>query len=171
MVRFAWLALLVAACATDDRPRTIDYVTEAILAPSCGTAECHSTFSAQLTDIFDTVKGARSSIVRNALVRLDSVPQYDPDAPGNATLIIWITRTDPFGLGIGRMPQDAPLPNEDVELLQRWISEGASGAQCDPDANGGMACNDKALFTCNSDWSFGDEVMECANNCSAGTCQ
>src|SRR5262249_53582049 len=26
------------------------------------------------------------------------------------------------GMGIGRMPYDAPLPNEDIYLLERWIT-------------------------------------------------
>ena len=62
--------LLASACgsATDDRPATLDYITETILAPTCATAECHSDFKRQVGDQFDTPAGARRSIVANGLV-------------------------------------------------------------------------------------------------------
>jgi hypothetical protein len=172
MVRLAWLLPLLAACGTttDDRPRTIEYVTEAILAPTCGAANCHSTFAQQRGDVFDTVEGSRRSLVVNGLISFDSVA-YDPANPDQAALIIWITQTDPFGLGIGRMPFDAPMPNEDVNLLKLFIKEGAVGAQCNPDANGGMACNNRTVVKCNADWTFGDQITVCPGDCIAGACQ
>ena len=140
MVRLALaLALALAACGTttDDRPRTIEYVTEAILAPNCGDAQCHSTFRQSRGDVFDTVEGARESLIRNGLIVFDypppPTPGYDPDHPENAQLIQWITQTDPLGLGIGRMPYDHPIPNEDVTFLEEYIRESAPGAQCDPE--------------------------------------
>ena len=171
-MRLACFALLVAACGTtnDDRPLTVQYVTAAVLGPTCGAAQCHSTFAANDADIFDTVEGTRSSLVRNGLVRLDSLPQYDPSNPGGADLITWVTQIDPFGLGIGRMPWDAPMPNEDISYLEKWIAAGAPGAQCDPGANGGMACNNKDLVQCKSDWNFGPTIMTCPNNCVSGAC-
>ncbi len=168
------LALAVAACGTttDDRPRTIEYVTEAILAPTCGQAQCHSTFRQARGDVFDTVAAARRSLIVNGLISFDSAPQYDPSNPANAQLIQWITQTDPLGLGIGRMPYDAPMPNEDVNFLELYIKEGAPGAQCDPDANAaGYACNNRAVYKCNADWTFGDLVTDCAGDCIGGMCQ
>ena len=167
------LALAVAACGTtnDDRPLTIQYVTAQVLRPTCGAAECHSSFSANENDIFDTVEGARASLVNNGLIRFDSLPQYDPGNPGGAALITWVTQTDPLGLGIGRMPWDAPMPNEDITYLEKFIAAGAPGAQCNPDANQGMACNNKDVVQCNRDWSFGATIMSCPNNCIGGVCQ
>jgi len=171
-MRVAISLLLVAACGTtDDRPLTVEYVTAGVLTPTCGAAQCHSTFSQNQSDVFDTVEGARSSLIRNGLVRFDSALRYDPANPVNSDLIQWITQIDPLGRGIGRMPWDAPMPNEDIVYLEKWIQAGAPGAQCDPQANGGMACNDKTVVTCNSDWTFGAQVMTCPNNCAAGTCQ
>ena len=123
MVRCVWLALLIAACGVDDDREYQDgrYITEAILAPTCGRAECHSTFVGAKGDVFDTLVGMRRSIVDNGLVELDSV-QFDPADPSNAALIQWVTKTDPFGLGIGRMPYDSIMPNSDVELLKKWIT-------------------------------------------------
>ena len=172
MVRRALVLALLAACGTtqDDRPRTIGYVTEAILAPTCGAAECHSQFSQARGYVLDTVKSARRSLVDNGLVVFDST-QYDPANPDNASLIIWITQTDPFGLGIGRMPYDAPMPNADVSFLKEYIREGAPGAQCDPDANpAGYACNNRSLYKCTADWNFGELVQVCPGDCAGGVC-
>lgn len=179
MVRLAWLLPLVAACGTttDDRPRTIDYVTEAILAPTCGAANCHSSFAQQGGDVFDTVEAARRSLVVNGLISFDSVTidgvpmGYDPADPDNSQLIIWLTQTDPFNRGIGRMPFDAPMPNADVNLLKLYIKEGAPGAQCNPDTNGGKACNNHTVFTCTKDWTFGDQVTVCPGDCIGGECK
>ncbi len=174
MLRRAWVLLLAcAACGTtnDDRPKTIENSTASILAPTCGAAQCHSTFRQARGDVFDTVAGARRSLVDNGLIIFDSGIQYDPGKPEGAALIRWITETDPFGLGIGRMPYDAPMPNEDVELLRKYIAVGAPGAQCDPAANNGMACNNNDVVKCNADWNFGTKVMTCPTTCTAGVCQ
>jgi|GEM_PF-2606067 len=116
-------ALGSAACGTtdDNRPREAQYVTAAILAPACGAAECHSTFAQVDGYTFDTLVGMRKTIVQNGLVKLDST-QFDPAAPQSSYLIAWITEIDPLGLGIGRMPRDAPLPNEDIHFIEQWIT-------------------------------------------------
>ena len=208
MVRFVLLALLVAACGVSDDREFQDarYITEAILAPTCGRAECHSTFVQSRGDVFDTLVGMRASIVHgNGLVEIDSV-QFDPADPANAALIQWVTKIDPFGLGIGRMPFDSVMPNSDVELLEKWITgptevrldetgcsattacveagdtceasgqcinttflNPAGGAQCDPDANGGMTCKGTDQYTCSSDWNFGTFVQTCPGDCSVAT--
>lgn len=166
------VALASAACGTttDDRPRTIEYVTEAVLAPTCGQAECHSTFRQSRGDVFDTVAAARRSLVINGLISFDSV-QYDPANPAGAQLIVWLTQTDPLGLGIGRMPYDAPMPNEDINFLELYIKEGAPGAQCNPDALGHFVCKNRSIYTCNDDWTFGELVTDCPGDCSGGACQ
>jgi len=123
MVRLCAFCFVVAACGTtdDNRPLDAQYVTEAILAPTCGGATCHSTWAQHKGDVFDTLVGMRRSIVDNGLVSLDSL-QFDPADPASSTLITWVTKIDPFGLGIGRMPYDEPLPNEDVHFLEKWIT-------------------------------------------------
>jgi len=123
MVRLLGLALVVAACGTtdDNRPLEAQYVTAAVLAPTCGVAQCHSTWAQNKGDVFDTLDGMRRSIVNNGLVILDSL-QFDPADPASSALVTWVTKTDPFGLGIGRMPYDAPMPNEDVHFLEKWIT-------------------------------------------------
>src|SRR6266850_3435086 len=99
--RLAWVlfALLIAAACgtTDDRPLTVQYVTAGVLGPTCGAAQCHSTFAANQTDIFDTVDGTRSSLIRNGLITFDSALRYDPSNPVGSNLIQWVTQVDPLG--------------------------------------------------------------------------
>jgi hypothetical protein len=134
MHRFAWFgALLASACGsvTDDRPPTLEYITEAILAPSCATAECHSAFKAQVGDVFDTPAATRRTIVGNELM----VFPDDMLDPHNSFLIRSLTvgvpsLLDPAVSNV-RMPYDAPMPDADIQLIERWIALGVPGAQCE----------------------------------------
>ena len=112
--------LALAACGTtnDDRPKTLDYITVAILAPSCGAAQCHSSFRRSRDYAFDTVAESRDSISTYQLV----VPG-DPEAS-----LLYQVLVSPGGDGnTKRMPYDQPLSDIDVELIHAWILGGASG--------------------------------------------
>ena len=173
MHRLVWAPLLcLAACGetTDDRPLELEYLTQAIFAPTCGATQCHSSFKQAANYVFDTPEAARETLVGSGLINFNS-DKYDPDTPNNANLIVWITEIDPFGRGIGRMPFDAPMQNKDVLLLKEWISAQAPGAQCDPGANSGHACNNKEVVQCNADWTFGTRVQLCSGDCVGGTCR
>jgi hypothetical protein len=134
MSRFAWPALLLAlvACGTtpDDRPRNAQYITDTILAPTCGLAECHSTFVETDNVVLDTYEGMRHAMVDNMATSppLTGAPllsfdddQYDPISPENSTFIKILTQVDPIP-GVDRMPLDSPMANADVELLKAWIT-------------------------------------------------
>lgn len=174
----ALLVLFTACGETDDRPLELDYLTQAIFAPSCGTTQCHSTYVQAGTNIFDTPEGVRSSLVGNGLLRFDS-PHFDPADPADSDLIHWMTDIDPFEAGIGRMPYDAPIPNVDVLLIKEWISKGAPGAECDPEL--GTGCwRDTSSTTassfysgqCNADWTIDTSTLiRCNNGCIQGMCQ
>ncbi len=144
MLRCVWLTLLlIAACGVDDDREFSDarYITEAVLAPTCGRAECHSTFVQSKGDVFDTLVGMRRSIVDNSLVELDSV-QFDPADPSNAALIQWVTKIDPFQLGIGRMPYDSVMPDSDVQLLEKWITGPTTVRLDEPGCSTTIACTE-----------------------------
>ncbi|MDB4953950.1 MAG: hypothetical protein JWO36_1519 [Myxococcales bacterium] len=176
MHRLAFALLVLAACGTDNdqRPLTVQYATEAILAPTCGAAQCHSTFTQANGVVLDTVEGARPTLA--ALIRLDSnfFSTKDPTKVDFTLepLIVWITQTDPFRRGIGRMPYDAPMPNADIKYLERYIQAGAPGAACDPAVR--FACDNTNLVTCDADWSFGAPAIAClppnATGCQGGGC-
>ena len=140
----------------------------AILAPTCGNAECHSTFTQEEGDVFDTVDASRKSIVDNALVVI-------PDDPKNPTSPIYISitvgqqsRLDP-SFGLVRMPYNAPMPNEDIALIYNWIQAGAPGAQCVPSE--GNTCSGNNVVACDPDGNLDSTIiMACATTCSLGAC-
>ena len=132
-----WLcALLIAGCnldkdTQDDRPATFEFITEAILKPSCGTAECHSALKAVKQDVFDSVAGARTTfkVTHTDLVvtceqLMPAQPSPCNDSVAASYLYTVITSQDIEG---DRMPLDQALSNKDIELIGTWISEGARG--------------------------------------------
>lgn len=172
-------ALLASACVGEDvpdyRPLELPYLTQQIFQPSCGVTQCHSSFKQANEVVLDTPEHTRETLVRAGLVRFDA-DKNDLLAPSKADLIVWITETDPFSAGIGRMPNDAPLPNRDVKLLIEWIGKGAPGAQCNPNRNNAKVCMEDAagrevVVTCTEDWNFDKSTaVPCANGCAAGAC-
>jgi hypothetical protein len=170
-------ALWAGACGTtDDRPRTLAYITDTILAPTCASAECHSAFKRQVGDQFDTVDAARRSIVANNLVSPDDVAD-----PSSSFLIQSLTVgvqsiLDP-GSGKVRMPYDAPMPDADIDLIKAWIAEGAPGAQCLVDTRG-HGCLTKhvgaatvsQVVECSADGNVGNVVTTCLSQPSPHFC-
>lgn len=111
LVLLAAVALTACGEEVDDRPATLEYVTQAILQPNCGQYVCHSAFRNAAGYAFDSVEAARESL------RVLVAPEDAELSP----LIDVVTReTD-------RMPLDSPLFDRDIELLRRWINEGAEG--------------------------------------------
>ncbi len=191
LVSAAW----VAGCGVerDDRPLELEYLTQAVFAPSCGLTQCHSTFRQVDNLVFDTPEGVRRSLVREQwrdgvpALRFDS-DHPDPLFPYSSRLYTLISTTDPFPFGanrIPRMPLDAPLPNKDLDLLVTWlkdpsvvtihgefgVGERARGAQCDPERNpGSYACDDDQVVVCGDDWNFGQLVVDCMGKGCVADC-
>ncbi|MEO9155031.1 MAG: hypothetical protein ABI591_05475 [Kofleriaceae bacterium] len=135
------LAVAIPACGSvdDTRPLDAQYVTAAILAPTCGAAQCHSSFAQAKGYELDTLASMRRTIVDKGLVVLDS-NQFDPADPAGSSLITWLTKTDPFNLGIGRMPFDAPMPNADIHLLEDWIRGPVEATSDGSTCSASLAC-------------------------------
>lgn len=173
-------ALLASACVGEDvpdyRPLELPYLTQQVFQPSCGGTQCHSSFKQANNIVLDTPEHVRATLVNRQLVSFNS-ERNDLLAPEKADLIIWITEIDPKGLGIGRMPFDAPLPNRDVKLLIEWISKGAPGAQCDPSQFQGKACMQDSAgrdvsVSCTEEWNFDKSTaVVCPKGCALGACQ
>jgi hypothetical protein len=110
MRRFVLIALLAAACGTNDpRPATVEVVAEEILAPTCGQVQCHSTTSNVDGYAFDTLAAAKVSL--KLLV------------PGDNRRSLMMSITDK-----GKpMPPDSPLDDADITLIETWIGNGAQG--------------------------------------------
>lgn len=116
--RIAWTcALALVACGTsnDDRPQTAAYVSAAILVPYCGRAACHSSATRAHNLNFGSVDDAIATMQSEGVV----VPG---DAPASRLVTVL---TDPSRV----MPPDMPLPNADIELITRWVADGAEGLQ------------------------------------------
>jgi hypothetical protein len=121
----ALLAALGACGTTDDRPQTLQFITEAILVPNCAQAECHSSFVKQDSYVFDTVEHAQTSLaVLPAITPGDPTASYLMFALGGVEMADGTRSTDNFG---NRMPYDQPLSNADIYLIGKWIENGADG--------------------------------------------
>lgn len=121
MYRLAFAAVAaVAACtqSDNDRPATLQYITEAILQPNCGQYTCHSSFRRAKGYAFDTVAAAQASL---APTDPSAVPVINTENPTSSFLYQVLTRK------IKRMPYDAPLPRKDIDLILTWIEDGAPG--------------------------------------------
>lgn len=116
------LAIVLIGCgAQDDRAPNLDYITETILRPTCGTAVCHSTFRQEQGYIFDTVEGSRHTFQSDEILTLPSNNEDRNSTPG---LVVNLTTEQP---GAPRMPYNEAMPDADVALIQRWLHDGAAG--------------------------------------------
>ena len=106
-------AVAVAGCNQTDnnRPATLQYITEAILQPNCAQDVCHSSYRMEKGYAFDTVAMAKRSLT----------PIVNTAEPESSLLYLVLTRK------IKRMPYDAPLLQKDIDLILLWIQDGAPG--------------------------------------------
>jgi hypothetical protein len=165
-----WLTLLGAlalvgadGCSqVDDRPAEWGYISPAIFQPNCATTSCHSPAAAVSGLDFSTPENGYES-----LTRLWTWVPFPPDAgPAggscgtvNGTYVCeeqerpLVTPYDPAGSRVvnmlrarnaPRMPPDRPLPEADIELVERWILNGAcpSEGSCPADASVDAAAPD-----------------------------
>jgi len=112
---------LLPACANESTTReTASYIVEAILAPHCAHAGCHTSETRQHDLAFDTIPAAiaamKSVDKRAALVT--------PGASASSELYTILL----YGSS-GIMPPDAPLAQADIDLIQHWIDDGAEGLE------------------------------------------
>jgi len=122
------IVIVLGACGTttDDRPRTLEYVVEAITRPYCANAQCHSAFTAAGPTFPDGTKVSYSfDSVENAQISMQGTV-----APGDAdsSLIYQVLIRSALDDGtFPRMPYDQPLPDPDKDLIKDWINTGADG--------------------------------------------
>lgn len=144
--RFTLAAALAAASAggcsqVDNRPAEWAYISPAIFQPNCATTSCHSPAAAVSGLDFSTPQNGYVSLNGLYLAPIDGGA---PPAPGEPCVVEngvyfcqrrpLVTPYDPAGSRLvnvlrardaPRMPPDRPLPEPDIELVERWILNGA----------------------------------------------
>ena len=151
------VALLAGCAEPDERPLTVEYAPEAIFAPACGNAQCHSSFRQAEGFALDTVEAVKREMLSLAPIGLGTAPGGQPiftADPDQTQLIDVLTRA------VDRMPYDQPLPENDIDYLRRFIEHGAPGAQCLPELE--TACIDEYLFECKPDANYGRFLEDCS---------
>ena len=167
-----WLPVIaLAACGTeiDQRPRSVQYITEAILAPNCGNAQCHSSFRNAYGYTFDTVEKSRQSLLGSLIGGITLNTRDEPQGDGESSFLFSVlTRS------VNRMPYDQPLADADIDLIVRWIDFGAPGAQCNRTQEGPTVCVGRKLVECKESFDYGAVIEDCAvtgKNCMMGMCR
>lgn len=118
----------LAACATpDDRPTTWSYLHATIIAPGCATSNCHARSSSAAGIDLGSADDAYAQLVGRVCGAPDDLPGEPagnfviPYEPARSRLL-YLLRGDQVDV----MPPDRPLPGVEIELIERWILEGAS---------------------------------------------
>jgi hypothetical protein len=101
-------SFMIACGTTDDRPATVEVVSLEILAPTCGSVQCHSTTTRLEGLAFDTLDEAKASMRR-----------LEVRAGDGGELLKVIEENE--------MPPDSPMLENDIHLIEEWIEMGAAG--------------------------------------------
>jgi hypothetical protein len=149
------IAMLAAACGgADGRPASWGYISPAILQPSCATPSCHSQATAVSGLDFSTPERGYSSLTRLWVWVVTPSDAGGGESCGivNGTYVCeqkvrrLVTPYDPAGSRLvnmlrardaPRMPPDRPLVEADIQLIERWILNGAceTGLTCAGDGS------------------------------------
>lgn len=106
-------AVVAGGCgATDTRPAQWSFISVTITEPSCATVNCHSAVSQRAGLDLHAREIGYYTLVNGIYVI--------PEAPTQSSLVDWLTTSGPL-----RMPPDNPLPPDDIQLIEHWISDGA----------------------------------------------
>jgi hypothetical protein len=146
------LAVASAGCGgADPRPAVWDIISPEIFQPNCATTSCHSPAAAVLGLDFSTPDSGYMSLtglwVWIAIPPDVGAPPGVPCATVAGTLVCeqmgraLVTPFDPAGSRVvnmlrardaPRMPPDRPLTEADIELVERWVLDGAcrTGTSC-----------------------------------------
>jgi hypothetical protein len=123
-------AVLALACATlgacvdiDERPASWSYIHATIIEPNCTTSNCHTDITKVAGISFDDPDEsylALAGVACGAGTATDLVVAGQPEM----SKLMYLLR----GVEVPIMPPDVPLPDAEIELVERWIQ---GGAPCD----------------------------------------
>jgi hypothetical protein len=115
----AILLALAGGCgsATDDRPPKWSFISATIIEPSCATVNCHSAITHQGGVDLSARDIGYQTLVKNS----GGLTYYVyPGLPQSSSLLTLLN-----AVGSTRMPPDNPLSEADIQLIVKWISDGA----------------------------------------------
>ena len=128
IVSVALAGMSVGCADIDDRPARWGYIHSAIIKPNCTTSNCHSDLGARAGVQLETPEAAY--LVLTGRVCDGNEPPGEPPrnfvVPGQpeSSKLLYMLR----GQEVRRMPPDTALPDVNIDLIERWILE---GARCD----------------------------------------
>jgi hypothetical protein len=123
------LGILLSSGGCDtaaDRSTAWSYIHSSIIRPSCTTSACHSKLGSQGGVDLSTPDAAYLLLTGHGC----DAPEVAGSPPGNfvrpghpeASELVYLLR----GEGGTIMPPDVPLPDAEIEIIERWILEGAA---------------------------------------------
>jgi hypothetical protein len=128
-IRRGAMAVLALTCAAlgacadiDDRPATWSYIHATIIQPNCTTSNCHTDISKAAGISFDDPDESYEHLAGVACGSGTATDYVVAGMPG-ASKLMFLLRGDEVPI----MPPDVPLPDNEIEIVARWIQE---GAQC-----------------------------------------
>ncbi len=112
----------------DNQPTNWSYVYATVVQPNCTSSNCHSELAATAGLQFHTKQAAYTYLTGRVCASAghpgepshNFVVPYEPDV----SKLMYMLR----GEETWRMPPDIGLPDVEIELVERWILE---GAKCD----------------------------------------
>ena len=133
---------LTSGCGREDdtRPAEWDYISAAIFQTNCATASCHSRAAAAAGLVFSDPDRGYTSLMDLWIWIVDPNAAGPGCRPHNGTDICergeraLVTPYVPSqsrlvnslrARGASRMPPDRPLTEADIQLIERWILNGA----------------------------------------------
>jgi len=116
-----------ASCdSADDRSTSFAYIHASIIRPSCTSSACHSKLGSTAGVDLSTKEAAYLLLVGRGCDAPDvaGTPTGNIVKPGHpeASELVYLLR----GEGGSIMPPDVPLPDAEIEIIERWILEGAA---------------------------------------------
>jgi hypothetical protein len=107
----------------EDRPAQWSFISPTIIEPACATVNCHSAITHQgHVDLSNSTIGYQTLVNVNGSSTADGGGTFYvyPGHPEYSTLITLMN-----AVGSIRMPPDNPLSQADIQLISKWISDGA----------------------------------------------
>ncbi len=136
-----------SGCGSPNRPATWAYISPVIFQPNCASSSCHSEGTAAAGLDFSTPDSGYSSLTRLWVWIVDRSREGSPGCRQEAGTTVCeepyrplVTPYDPQQSRIvnmlrarnaPRMPPDRPLDEADIELVERWILNGAKKNESD----------------------------------------